>query len=109
MRSTGKTFVSEFDEKIRRALRHQTRTSGDRKYLTGHRHSYLVVLLSYKRNDNNIKQRGGAIMGQDCQQVLVTHRSSYICVHSCCLTLDNSSKQFQYDGLCLYLGTTWKS
>ena len=41
--------------------------------------------------------RPGTVIGQDGQQVLVKHGSSYIRIHPSRSTLDNSSKKLQYD------------
>ena len=94
MHSAWKALIkSESNEQIRQALCHQTRTSGDTKYLTSD-------MVFYKRNDNNREWRGpGSVIGHDGQQVQVKHGSPYICFLLCRLTLDNSSKQFQYDDL----------
>ena len=67
---------SESAEKLRRALRHQTRTYSDVKYFTGD-------IVYYKRNNSNEWKGPGTVIGQDGQQVLVKHGGSYVRVHPC--------------------------
>ena len=75
---------SESDEKIKRALRHNIRTSGDKIYLTGDK-------VYYKRADE-IRWRGpGTVIGKDGQQVLVKHGGVYVRVHPCRLTLEKQT------------------
>lgn len=57
----------EPSEKIRWALNHNVRTSGDKKDFTGG--SVWVIL--YKRNNNENWKGSGAATDQDGQQVLV--------------------------------------
>ena len=75
---------AESDEKIRRALRHNIRTSGDKIYTTGDK-------VYYKRAAE-IKWRGpGTVIGQDGQQVLVKHGGVYVRGHPCRLTLERKT------------------
>ena len=75
--------ASESSEKIRRALNHNVRPSGDIKYFTGDK-------VYYKRL-GKIKWKGpGVVLGQDGQQVLVKHGGIYVRVHPCRLMLVNS-------------------
>ena len=69
-------IASEHSERIRRALSHNIRTSGDIKYITGD-HVY------YKRNDSNEWKGPGTVLGQDGQQILIKHGSYYVRVHPC--------------------------
>eukprot|EP00111_Clytia_hemisphaerica_P014173 TCONS_00041752-protein len=69
-------IASEHSERIRRALAHNIRTSGEIKYLTGDR-------VYYKRNDSNEWKGPGTVLGQDGQQILVKHGSHYVRVHPC--------------------------
>ena len=71
---------SESSEKIRRALRHNVRPSGDVKYFTGD-------IVYYKRQAEQKWRGPGTVIGQDGQQVLVKHASSYVRVHPCNLQL----------------------
>ena len=81
MHVARKTFIeAESSEKIRRALRHNIRTTGDIKYFTGDN-------IYYKRNDSNLWKGPATVIGQDNQQVLVKHGSVYVRVHPCRLTL----------------------
>ena len=76
----------ESSEKLRRALRHNVRSSGDIKYVTGDR-------VYYKRL-NEIKWQGPAtVLGQDGQQVLVKHGGVYVRVHPCRLQLERKWRQ----------------
>ena len=72
-------IASESSEKIRRALSHNIRTSGDRKYITGDS-------IFFKRQCDR-KWRGPAkVLGQDGQQVLIKYGSTYVRVHPCRIT-----------------------
>ena len=74
-------LASESSEKLRRALRHNIRTSGDIKYVTGDK-------VYYKRAAET-RWRGPAVfLGQDGQQVLVKHGGTYVRVHPCRLNLE---------------------
>jgi len=79
--SARKAFIeSENNEKIRRALLHNVRTSSEIKYVTGD-------IVYYKR-DNTKQWRGpGVVIGQVGQQVFVKHGSFYIRVHPCRIQL----------------------
>ena len=73
-------IASESSEKLRRALHHNIRSSGDIKYITGD--SVYYKRLAHKR------WRGPAVvLGQDGQQVLVKHGGIYVRVHPCRLSL----------------------
>ena len=67
---------SENSEKIRRALSHPVRTSGDIKYINGDS-------VYYKRKDSSKWHGPATVLGQDGQQVLVKHGGVYIRVHPC--------------------------
>ncbi|XP_057314680.1 uncharacterized protein LOC130655883 [Hydractinia symbiolongicarpus] len=82
MNAARKTFIqSESAEKVRRALRHQTRTSGDDRFETGDK-------VFYKRNTSNAWKGPGSVIGQDDKQVLIKHGSSYVRVHPCRIQRD---------------------
>ena len=79
-------IACENEEKIRRALTSNVRTSGEVKYVTGD-----TVL--YKR-DSSIQWHGPAtIIGQIDNQVFVKHGSFYIRVHSCRLQLKKEASR----------------
>ena len=79
---------SESSEKVRRALRHNVRSSGDVKYVTGDR-------VFYKRLQEK-KWRGPAtVLGQEGQQVLVKHGGVYVRVHPCRLSLEKQTIPWQ--------------
>ena len=72
--------ASESSERIRRALRHNVRSSGEVKYFTGDK-------VYYKRLTNTKWHGPGVVLGQDGQQVLVKHGGVYVRVHPCRLSL----------------------
>ena len=67
---------SENSEKIRRALSHNIRSSGDVKYVNGD-------TVYYKRKDSREWHGPAVVLGQDGQQVLVKHGGVYVRVHPC--------------------------
>lgn len=79
LHSSRKAFIqAEASEKIRRALRHKIRSSGE-VYQPGDK-------VFYKR-DGSTKWRGpGKVLGQDGKVVFVRHGSVYVRVHPCRLT-----------------------
>ena len=81
LHSARTAFIAcENDEKIRRALRNNIRSSGETKYVTGDK-------VFYKR-DPSIQWHGPAtVIGQVDQQVFIKHGSFYIRVHPCRLQL----------------------
>ena len=87
MHSARQAFIeSESAEKIRRALRHQTRSSGDTKFCTGD-------IVFYKRNLSKKWKGPGSVIGQDGQQVIVKHCGTYVRVHPCRLLLEKECEQ----------------
>ena len=72
---------SESSEKLRRALNHNIRTSGDMKYLSGDS-------VFFKRANESHWRSPGKVLGQDGQQVLVKYGSRYVRVHPCRITLE---------------------
>ena len=74
---------SESSEKIRRALRHNIRSSGDVKYVTGDR-------VYYKRLREKRWKGPATVLGQDGQQVLIKHGGVYVRVHPCRLALEGN-------------------
>ena len=73
-------------KKIKRALCHNIRTSGEIKYVTGDN-------VFYKREDQNEWRRPGDVIGQVNQQVFVNHGNFYIRVHPCRFQLVKPSFQ----------------
>lgn len=67
---------SECSERIRRALRKQTRSNGDQKYYTGEK-------VYYKRPNCKEWKGPGTVIGQDGPVVFVRHGGSYVRVHQC--------------------------
>ena len=77
---------AENNEKIRRALTHNVRSSGEVKYVTGDD-------VYYKRDDSQEWHGPGKVIGQVGQQVFVKHGSFYIRVHPCRLQLVNTEQK----------------
>ena len=73
-------IACENDEKIRRALKANIRSSGEIKYVTGDK-------IFYKRDSSTEWHGPGFVIGQMDQQVFVKHGSFYIRVHPCRLQL----------------------
>ena len=70
----------ENSDRIRRALSHNIRNSGDIKYLTGDS-------VLYKRDNSSSWHGPGKVLGQEGQQVLIKHGSYYVRVHPCRIRL----------------------
>ena len=70
LHSARKRFIeTEADEKLRRALRHKTRTSTSTTYQTGDQ-------VYYKKKDSSYWKGPGTVIGYDNKQVFVRHRGS---------------------------------
>ena len=76
----------ESSEKVKRALTHQIRTSGDDTYTTGD-------LVFYKRANSEQWHDLGTVIVQDGKQILVKHGSTYVRVHACRITHAINSDQ----------------
>ena len=76
LHAARKAFVAtESSEKIKRALRKQTRPSG---------HIYQMgEEVYYKRDDNNKWRGPGRVLGQDGPVAFVRHGSRYVKAHIC--------------------------
>ena len=79
-------IASENDEKIRRALGANIRSSGEIKYVTGDK-------IFYKRDASNQWHGPATVIGQVDQQVFVKHGSFYIRVHPCRLQLEEGASR----------------
>ena len=87
LHSARKAFIeSENSERIKRALNHNNRSSGDTKYMTGD-------VVFYKRNDSQLWKGPGTVIGQDGQQILIKHGSTYVRVHPCRIQLKHNELQ----------------
>ena len=77
---------AENSSKIKRALSHNIRSSGDVKYINGDS-------VYYKRLNNHGWHGPAKVLGQDGQQVLVKHGGSYVRVHPCRLQIIDTNNQ----------------
>ena len=90
MHAARKAYVqNESSEKIRRALRHRIRPSGNVKYENGEN-------VYYRRRNDDHWHGPGTVIGQENQQVLVKHGSRYIRVHPCQLMKERHT--YEHDG-----------
>ena len=82
MKKAREAFIkAESSEKIKRALRHNIRPSGNNKFFTGD-------LVFYKRNDSRRWKGPGRVIGSESSNILIKHGSTYVRVHACCVMLD---------------------
>ena len=79
---------NESSEKVKCALTHQIRTSGDDTYTTGD-------LVFYKRGNSEQWHGPGTIVGQDGKQIFVKYGSTYVRLHTCRITHAINSDQNQ--------------
>ena len=86
--STRSIYNNENSEKIRRALRHNIRTSNDNIFVTG-------VSVYYKRASARRRRRPAKVLAKDGQQVLVKHSSTYFRCHPYRLSLEQSNQHQQ--------------
>ena len=77
---------AESSEKIRRALRHQVRPTGNR-FQNGE-------LVYYKRDDSKEWKGPGSVIGQDGKVVIIRHGSSIIRAHSSKVVEKNVNKEW---------------
>ena len=77
---------SESAEKLRRALRGQTRTHSNMKYIQGEE-------VFYKRDDDKYWQGPGRVIGQDGSQVLIKIATGPIRVATCRVILTSEAEQ----------------
>ena len=75
----------EASEKLRRALRAQTRTHNNTKYFSGDE-------VFYKRDDDNRWKGPGRVIGQDGSKVLIKIPTGLISVHTCRVALTSASE-----------------
>ena len=75
---------SESSERVKRALKHNLRTTNNHKYVSGD-------IVFYKRNDTKKWKGPAKVLGTDSQQVLLKHGGSYVRVHSCRVMLQKES------------------
>ena len=86
LHSARKRFIeTEADEKLRRALRHKTRTSTSITFQTGDQ-------VYYKKKDSSYWKGPGTVIGYDNKQVFVRHGGSIYRVSPCNLQLINKSE-----------------
>ena len=87
MHTARQTFIqSESSDRIRCALKCQTRISGDVHYFTGD-------IVYYKRKNNCQWHGSGIVIKQNDKQIFVNHGSVYVHVHACRIThpIDNDN------------------
>ena len=77
-------IAAENSERLRRALSHNIRTSGEIRYFAGDN-------VYYKREGNRAWHGPCRVIGQDGKQVLLKHGSYYVRVHPCRLQLIDRS------------------
>ena len=89
MHNARQAFIkAEADEKLRRALRHQVRTSSEVKFITGDK-------VYYKRRSDDTWKGPAVVIGQESQQVLIKHGSTYQRMHPCRLKLKNEPMNYK--------------
>ena len=77
MKSAREAFVkAESSERVQRALRKNTRTHNNVKYITGD-------IVYYKRNDDRRWRGPGTVIGSESSNILIKHGPNYVRVHSC--------------------------
>ena len=89
MHNARQAFIkAEADEKLRRALRHQVRTSSEVKFITGDK-------VYYKRRSDDTWKRPAVVICQESQQVLIKHGSTHQRMHPCRLKLKNEPMNYK--------------
>ena len=84
MRAARKAFIeSEANERLRRAIRHQTRQSTPYIFQNGDS-------VYFKGDSSNEWKGPGTVIGVDNQTVLIKHGSVYVRVHPCRVLYENS-------------------
>ena len=81
----------ESSEKIRRALRSQTRTHSNTRYIPGDD-------VFYKREDERRWRGPGRVVGQDGSKVLIKIPTGLISVHSCNVMLTSEAETRRLEG-----------
>lgn len=76
----------EASEKLRRALRAQTRTYSNKRYLCGEE-------VFYKRDEDKKWRGPGRVIGQDGSKILIKIPTGLITVHSCRVILTSDAEQ----------------
>lgn len=76
----------EASEKLRRAMKAQTRTHNDTRYLPGDE-------VFFKREDDNRWKGPGRVIGQDGSKVLIKTPDSLISVHTCRVSLTSAAEE----------------
>ena len=83
--ATRKAFIeADSNMRLKRALSHNIRSSGGKKFVTGDK-------VFYKRADTKNWKGPGVVIGQDSQQVLIKHGGVYVKVHPCRVMLRKDS------------------
>ena len=86
MHAARKAFIeSESCERLRRAMKHNVRSSGEVKFINGD-------IVYYRRNSDGCWKGPGRVIGQENKQILVKHGSTYIRMHPCRLKLKTENE-----------------
>lgn len=102
MHAARKQFIMcESSEKLRRALRHQVRTSTTQSYKNGD--------VFYKRNFCDRWLGPGTVIGWEHKQVLVKHGGTYVRVHPCRLVSHPETYQSSSESEAISESTTSQS
>ena len=89
IQKTPEAFITnKISDKIRRALRHNIRTSNDSIFLTGDS-------AYYKRAPDRRSKGSAKVLGKNGQQVLVKRGGTYVRCHPCRLSLEQSNQHQQ--------------
>ena len=77
LHSARRRFIeTETDDKLRRALRHKTRTTISFQYQTGDQ-------VYYKKGDSRYRKGPGTVIKYDNKHVFVRHGGSYLRINPC--------------------------
>ena len=91
LHSARRSFIeTEADEKLRRALRHQTRTATNLEFHSGDQ-------VYYKKKDSGYWKGPGTVIGYDNKQIFIRHGGSIYRVSPCNLQLVKIDKSKDHE------------